>query len=342
MKIGTTLLLAAALLLPQAYACAASAGNSAGQILKLGAGARYAALGDTGAAYSGAPSVLFWNPAGLGFVDRCSVFTSHSRWFEDVAYSAVSAACPAGPGVFAAGWQYLDYGSMDSLDKTGSVDGDFDPSDRVVSAAWGFKAGKTLAFGATAKQLSMKLTGRASAYAADVGMLARFPGITLGAALKNTGNGIKLNGVSEDLPQTLKIGAQAALEPVTLALDVNSSSDGAWLAGGAEYVLPQDPSAAPIMLRAGYSTRLKTQGYNFTLGGGIREKSWALDYAFVPYGDLGITHHFSISYFFAKPGAGPEPKPGDKNKPFLDRPGAQSGDLILIPSEKMPQGWKAP
>ncbi|HAT73346.1 MAG TPA: hypothetical protein DCS63_11085 [Elusimicrobia bacterium] len=342
MKTTTILFLAAGLLVPPAHASAASAGNAAGQILKLGAGARYAALGDTGAAYSGDSSALFWNPAGLGFVDRCSVFTGHSRWFEEVAYSAVSAACPAGLGVFAAGWQYLDYGSMDSLDKTGSVDGDLNPSDRVVSAAWGFKAGKTLAFGVAAKNLSMKLGGRASAYAADAGMIARFSRITLGAALKNSGGGIKFNGRSEDLPQTLKIGAQAALNAVTLALDVNSSRDGAWLSGGAEYILPQNPAAAPIMFRAGYSTRLRTQGYNFTLGGGVRERSWALDYAFVPYGNLGITHHFSISYFFSRSGAGVAPKPVDRTKPFVNRPGAQSGDFILIHSEKAPPGWKAP
>jgi hypothetical protein len=340
MRTKLIFLLASGLFLQSARGFAASAGNASGQILKLGGGARQASLGDTGTAAGGDPSALFWNPAGLGSVESCSVFTSHSRFFEEVAYSAVSAACPSNLGVFAAGWQYLGYGSMESLDNAGAVDGKFSPSDRVVSAAWGFRPDKTLAFGAAVKQLSMKISGKASAYAADLGMIARFSNISLGAALKNSGGKLKFNGVSESLPRTLKLGAQAELKPFLLALDVSSSKDGAWLSGGADYVLPQDSSATPIMLRAGYSTRLKTQGYNFTLGGGIREKAWALDYAFVPYGDLGITHHFSVSYFFAAPGGrGEQPLP-DKAKPFQDRPGPQSDSLLLIPSETIPPGWK--
>ena len=76
MKTRLFLSLCAALcLLPR---CAvAAAGNSAGQALKLGAGARQAALGDAGATDAGDSLAVFWNPAGLVLLDRCSAAAGH-------------------------------------------------------------------------------------------------------------------------------------------------------------------------------------------------------------------------------------------------------------------------
>lgn len=343
MKTKLLFSLSAALLLQQPGAYAASAGNAAGQVLKIGAGARQAALGDTGTALGGDSLSVFWNPAGLGAVDRCSVSASHSRWFEEVGYSVVSAACPTkNSGVFAAGWQFLGYGSMDSLDNTGAKDGKLNPSERVLSASWGLaSADKSLAFGATAKQFSMTIDRSASALAADFGLLKTYPGFSLGAAVKNAGQKIKFNRASENLPQLVKLGARAVLGRAALLADLSSSKDGSWLSGGAEYTLVPGHDAAPVALRAGYSTRAKAKGVNFTAGCGITEESWLLDYAFAPYGDLGVTHHLSVSYLFAGPGAAKK-KAAPRARPFDNERGAPSDRMILLPAEKIPDGWTAP
>ncbi|OGS08821.1 MAG: hypothetical protein A2270_11470 [Elusimicrobia bacterium RIFOXYA12_FULL_51_18] len=332
---------AALLILPFSCAAAASGGNSTGQILKLGVGARNAALGDSGAADSGDSSAIFWNPAGLGFVKRCSVSTSYSSLFESVSHGAASAACPVNSlGAVAVGGQFLNYGKLDSRDNTGALDGEFTPSDKVFSASWGFGVGKIAAFGVTAKKLYVKIDEHASANAADIGLMLRFSAMTVGAALKNTRGKLKLGEVSENLPKTATIGAKADLDPITIMADMNSSKDGGWISSGVEYCFSPKSEGSPVTLRAGYSTRMKTKGNNLTFGAGIADKSWALDYALVPYGELGLTHHVSVAYLFGKTVRKTSVKIKDKSEPFQDRPGLPSDHVILIPTEMLPRNYK--
>jgi hypothetical protein len=88
------------------------------------------------------------------------------------------------------------------------------------------------------------------------------------------------------------------------------------------------------MLRAGYTTRMKTARYNFTAGVGVRERVWALDYALVPYGDFGLTHHLYLSFSFAgSTERGVKSRAAENPGSLQDSPGPQSGDFLLIPSE---------
>jgi len=326
-----------ALLMQPRPAPASSAGNSTGQVLKLGGGARYAALGDTGGASGEDSSAVFWNPAGLAFSGGCSVSTNHSSLFQSVNYTSLSAACPAANlGVVALGGQFLSYGEMRSLDNTGTADGSFTPSERVISGAWARKLYGNIAVGATAKRLMLKIDDSAAAYAADAGILARFSVFSVGASVKNMHRKIKLNDVPESLPKTIKFGAMAELDRFSFSADVNSSRDGSWTSGGFEYVFSPALTGSPFALRAGYSNRPKTARYNFTVGAGVREKSWALDYALVPYGDLGLTHHFSISYAFAGQERAYKIKAEERGESLQDKPGPQPEDLILIPAEYRP------
>jgi tetratricopeptide (TPR) repeat protein len=60
-----------------------------------------------------------------------------------------------------------------------------------------------------------------------------------------------------------------------------------------------------IFLRAGYQLPLsdnQVTGFdNFTAGAGFHFDSITLDYAYVPYGDLGTSHRISIAYDFPNP-----------------------------------------
>ncbi len=333
MRAGFLIPVFAALVLPGRFVFASSAGNSTGQILKLGGGARHAAVGDAATAFSGDATAMFWNPAGLGFLNRPSVAAGRSLLFESVNYSVGAAACPAGRlGSFGVGWQLLDYGEITARDNAGAVDGAFSPSDTVFSASWGGAVMRNIALGVTGKRVLVKIENHGMVYAADAGILARFSSFSVGAAVRNVARKIKINETPEKLPRTVKVGARAELYGMAFMLDTNSSKDAFWLSGGAEYAFFQDGAGVPVLFRAGYSTRMRTGGYNYTAGVGIREKAWYLDYALVPYGDFGLTHHFSVSYMFGKP------RPGEPGIParggfLLGQNGAPSDQLILLPSE---------
>jgi len=92
------------------------------------------------------------------------------------------------------------------------------------------------------------------------------------------------------------------------------------------------------VLRAGYSTRQKTKGVNFTFGVGIMEGRWALDYALVPYGELGLTHHLSVSCFFSTRRPAKE-RLRDRIAP-KDIPGPLPDRFILMPGQPASKGGK--
>ena len=64
-----------------------------------------------------------------------------------------------------------------------------------------------------------------------------------------------------------------------------------------------------VAIRAGYQLNLAEQGFEgiagMTLGAGIKLNSISLDYAYLPFGDLGASQRISLSYEF---NATPEPK----------------------------------
>ncbi|GAG58644.1 unnamed protein product, partial [marine sediment metagenome] len=53
-----------------------------------------------------------------------------------------------------------------------------------------------------------------------------------------------------------------------------------------------------MALRVGYRTGPADEGSGLTVGAGFRAGRILLDYAFVPYGDLGNTHRISLGMKF--------------------------------------------
>lgn len=91
-----------ALLLLLAVATAASAGllgsqrvgTSAATFLKIGIGARSAAMGQSVVAVPGDPIALFQNPAGLADVHQTALYAERISWLADLAVTAVGVTAP--------------------------------------------------------------------------------------------------------------------------------------------------------------------------------------------------------------------------------------------------------
>jgi len=281
---------------------------SGGNILKLGAGSKAAALSEAFTAASDDPSVLFYNPAGLAPQKDSSFMAMHAIWFESVGYSAAAYNRPFGEaGVFGLGVQLLNYGSIDSNDNTGSPDGTFTPRDIVASLAWGRELGGELSdfsVGAAAKYLSSRIDNSASAFLGDIGLQYRRGDLTAGFAFQNAGTKLKFNNVSESVATQGRFGLAYNYRDFTFYGDADLPSDaGAWYAVGAEYraVITDKMRTA---FRAGYSSRAgearNDKTFPVSLGLGLGMNAYELDYAFVPYGDLGQAHHFTFNMRWGK------------------------------------------
>jgi hypothetical protein len=279
------------------------AGTAAAQFLKLGVGARPAALGEAYAAVADGAAATYWNPAGLAQVTRRDASFMHAVWFESIAYDWFAYAQPVRDwGVFGIGIQYLNYGSIDGTDASGNETGSFSPSDTGVTVSWG-RTLSGVALGASVKYLSSRITETATTVAADFGGMCRLMDgrLSLGAAVQNIGAGLKYVDDESPLPLNIKIGGAYALRENWLAvLDVNAAADNEPVYGaGTEYRYPigERMQAAG---RLGFSTRARdTGGLNGVSAGlGFTYRDYTIDYAFVPYGDLGDTHRISLGVKF--------------------------------------------
>ncbi|MDZ7386067.1 MAG: PorV/PorQ family protein [candidate division KSB1 bacterium] len=312
-------------------------GTSAAQFLKLGAGARAAALGDAFVAFSGDVSSLYWNPAGAAGMQRRTLQVSYGALYLDLSYGFVGYIEPLG-GLGILGLQacYLHAGEMEitTLQEPNGTGEFYNIHSLAMGLSYARALTDRLAVGMTAKFVQEGIyneTAQALAFDGGVQFATGLFGTTLGVCLSNFGGKLQMHG--EDLwvdlptvpgqgyggqyqlrterwplPASIRLGAMTELlgPGGQLATSANDR-----LLVGIDFV---DANDAPIRanlgaeycwrqllaLRLGYHSGYDTP--RLSLGGGLhyRLSSWSLqlDYAFVDYKDLGGTNRFTIGVAF--------------------------------------------
>src|SRR5579859_3662899 len=123
-----------------------SASSLIGALDNAGTSARATAMGSAFVAVADDSSALFWNPAGLGKLQRGDVSAYADAWLVDTARGSLSVAMPlqdfGGIGVAAS---YADYGAFDGRDATGALTGSYNPTKLGLKLGWGRSLLKSLA-----------------------------------------------------------------------------------------------------------------------------------------------------------------------------------------------------
>lgn len=289
----------------QAFLSSDDVGSTTAQFLKLGIGAKSAGMGNAVTSVNNGTDAIYWNPANLSYIDKKELSFSHTIWFEDVNYEWLAFALPTTEyGVFGFGLQYVSYGSIDKVDNTNISDGSFSPLDMALYLSYANSYDR-LNFGLNLKYIYSKIEESASAIALDLGATYKFDNnkTSIGAALTNLGTSMKFNKESEDLPMLFKIGASHyLLDEWLVSLDLNFPKDNEiYFNFGTQYSI-EIAENLDFAFRAGYEGRNKDiPGFNWiNLGFGLEYLDYKFDYAFVPYGDIGMTHRFSFGIKFGK------------------------------------------
>lgn len=301
---GTLLLQAAA------GSAAVSEGSSGAQFLRIGVGARAAALGDTGAAASGAQS-LFYNPAGLASMETSEVFLSQVKWVMDVNYSSLAAAKKFAGGAFGLSVNYLSVPATEKYDRFGNRLGEkYSAAD--MAAGFGFAANLSdrADFGFAAKFISSQLADKktsAAAFDAGVKYAARPGRLNLGAALQNAGGGLKYDTETAPLPLNFKVGGEYLLpldngsgikQGLAVLADVNYMRDSGLYGNlGLEFASDSGEEGR-YALRGGYRTNSAGGAAGLSAGLGITIGTYDIDYAYAMLGDLGQAHRLSLTLRF--------------------------------------------
>ena len=165
-------------------------GNSAGTFLEIGVGARAQAMGGAYAALSNDPSGLYYNPAGIVWVNNAQLEVMHNEWLVGTRYDFVGLLLPLPilNSTLGASLIMLDYGeqpvrTVERPEGTGEL---WDARDYAVGLTWALALTDRFSFGLTGKYVSQKIwheTGSAMALDLGIHYNTMLKGLKLGLAM---------------------------------------------------------------------------------------------------------------------------------------------------------------
>jgi len=192
-------------------------GTTSANFLEWGFGVGGSALGDAAVAMSNDLSSIYWNPAGLAWLDKNEASFLVQPWIVGIKSNFVAVGIPvASLGTLAIGLTSIDYGEMDvtTVDIPEGTGETFSASDYAISVAYGRAITSWFAFGATGKYVGSKIRHMtAGALAIDLGVQVktfflspdgnRNNGLTIGMSISNYGTRMTYEGI--DLLQSIDI-----------------------------------------------------------------------------------------------------------------------------------------
>jgi len=284
------------------------AGTTTAEFLKIGVNARAVAMGGALTSISDDVNSIYWNPGGLAQQKNMELAFTHNIWLQNVTYDYIAFIYPLGEGAIASSISYLSTGKIQGYDLYGIKTNEFTNYDIVGSIAYSHKltepiTGNPIFVGLSLKNIYQKLDDDSSlAVAADIGGIYKLEDLSIGVVLQNLGTTMKFVNESFQLPMNIKVGAGYRLlnDSLTLAIDVNfPRGSNTNIATGGEYKYQFGDYV--LAGRIGYNTGASKELGNLagiSAGIGFGFKGIGLDYAWIPFGDLGQAHQISLSYKF--------------------------------------------
>ncbi|MFA4906625.1 MAG: PorV/PorQ family protein, partial [Candidatus Margulisiibacteriota bacterium] len=296
MKNNLIILVVGILFLAHPVFAAGDPGTTVADFLNVGIGARASGMGDAFVGIADDASAIYWNPGGLSQLKRPEAMGMYTIWLADTSYQFVGCAQPSPYGTFAGSISYFAFGNIPGYDPSGVPIGNVTAYDLSLLGSWSKPVNDGLSLGTNIKYIQETLADtNASAIAVDLGLLAKTinPKISFGASVQNIGTRMRFINQEGDLPLNIRLGLSfRATKSFTAALDfVMPRNNRNSLNLGFEYWFQQ------IALRAGYRS-YSALGTNFSVGVALKTPSFQVDYAYVPYGDIGNTHRLSLTLRF--------------------------------------------
>lgn len=274
---------------------AGGAGTTVFQVLNMPLSAYDASLANISILKHQNPSSIPYNPYSFGFTQVFNIAqTKYSAAYADIPLTENS-----GLGF---SFLYFDYGNMPRTYSDGSggyiENGTFGANDKLISLAYGLKFNNKISAGVALKYVKQDIDDVSySGFSGSVSTLF-FTGenTVIGAGINDMGPKIK----EYNLPSDGYIGISHSISDKTSL----SAQFDAYYNDDAYYLkLAAETGVEFLMLRFGYDLPLKKQSFfdtntnslnNFTFGIGFDFKALSVDYAWLPKGDLGSMHMFSL------------------------------------------------
>ncbi|MEK8023450.1 MAG: PorV/PorQ family protein [Candidatus Hydrogenedentota bacterium] len=312
-------------------ATASGAGTTGATFLEIGIGARSAAMGEANTSWADDVYGMYFNPAGIATVRRQEVGFAHNTLFLDLDYNYLGYVHPLGDASsIGVSGTYVDLGDVERREiiagggPSGAL-GNASAYDLSFSLTYARTLSEVIDLGGTLKVIHETLDNySASAVAVDLGAKWRPPveGLTVGLSVLNLGSNLKFVASGDELPISIRFGA--GYRPPSRR----------WgLQGDLVYVKNQDVEGKiggewwvwedHIAIRAGANSA-NDAGSGFTVGAGFKWNDILLDYAYVPFGDLGDQNLISLAYQFGAPRGVPPERTMTRYEPSPTQPASVS------------------
>lgn len=283
------------------HAQSGDAGATGLAFLKLGVGGRASAMGEAYVAVSDDASSVFWNPAGLSYIQRPEVAFTHTAWLQDISNDFLAFAFPGfgggvGVSVYTGAVDGIERRTIPSSEPLGTVEA----RDLAISLGYARELSSKFRAGFSVKYLYEKIyIEEASGYAFDVGVSyqpfessLRFAGV-----IQNIGSMGDLRNDSIKLPTAFRGGG-------TYSVDLHEFDGVLVLAADAVKFVENDLRGnfgveVNLLRKLAFRFGYQTGGAETNLGGGfgLRFNRVELDYGYRPFdSDLGDTHRFSFRF----------------------------------------------
>lgn len=266
----------------------------------IGAGARPLAMGGAFVGVADDENALFYNPAGLAYLQRVGLTSFYSTQYEVITYGAFGIAGP-GAGL---GGLYLSSTGIPGAGDQSEILGDFDYTNLagVFGAAGSLGPvavgvrGKYLAVTSATRLENRLETVTGSGFSGDVAALVDVGPLRLGVLVENLlGQPIRYStGTSEAWERRIRAGFGLRAGPLLLAADLdNLSAEPRYYHAGGELRF------GPLALRAGITGSASSgAGRDLSAGVGVRLAMLQLDYAYLMPSELPDTHRVSLTVRF--------------------------------------------
>ncbi len=282
----------------------ANIGETSASFLNLGVGANALAMGGAVTSLSTGVHSLFWNPGCLGWLVGTEATFMHSEHFQSIRYENLGFA--HGTNSFGIGFSLKGLYLVEMEERIGPSENSistFGAYFVVPSLSLAKSLGNNFSLGTSVKLVYQKIgEDKAVSFGGDIGMSVKgvIRSLKAGFVLTNLGTKIGFLNSSFSLPTRLRTGFSYSLfnENISLAFDViKPLKEDFEYCFGVEGIIMEK-----LYLRAGYRSGLQNTGSfaGASAGVGFKIKDIDIDYAFSPYGVLGLTHNFSISYVFGR------------------------------------------
>lgn len=286
---------------------AGAAGETSLDFLRLDVGPRQVAMGGAAAAVGGDAYGMTYNPALLASLGAQEAAFSHAQWLQSITYQDFLYAHPLSWGTLGGRVQRLGYGDINAYDAAGAKAGSFSASDLLLGGGYAKSFPKSgLSLGGQVK-IARRTIGAVSAQAVLFDLGAAFTprrrgllgDATFGLSARNLGSSVKFDRVGEPVPTEVLAGAALKWQDGRLLTSVDGRFP---LAGGPGGRLGAEFWLMPnLALRAGLDIN-QSQGPGVRAGlGFLAGRGVVVDYAFLPMGELGMTHQIGVRLTFGGP-----------------------------------------